>query len=167
MMSASKTPARDTAGTRHAGETAAEAEVAARLARAGQRYTSGRRALVAFLLTAGRPVDMAEITAASPGLPTSSVYRNLVVLEHAGAVTRYPGAGGGHARYELSEELVGHHHHLVCSRCGRIEDDPVPPEVDAGLSTLLDAVAARTGFTVTDHRLELRGLCQRCGRTRL
>ena len=83
----------------------------------------------------------------------SSIYRNLVVLEQAGAVTRCSGAGGGHARYELSEELVGHHHHLVCSSCGRIEDDPVPPEVDAGLAFLLDAVAARTGFTVTDHRL--------------
>src|SRR5215218_3620906 len=106
-------------------------EVAARLGRAQQRYTAGRR--------------------------------TLVELEQAGAVTRYPGAGGGHARYELSEELVGHHHHLVCSRCGRIEDDPVPPEVDAGLASLLDAVATRTGFTVTDHRLELRGLCERCG----
>ena len=51
----------------------------------------------------------------------------------------------------------------MCSRCGRIEDDPVPPEVDAGLASLLDAVANRTGFTVTDHRLELRGLCERCG----
>jgi Fur family transcriptional regulator, ferric uptake regulator len=128
---------------------APHAEVAARLGRARQRYTSGRRTLV----------ELAD----GPGkLPVSSIYRNLVVLEQAGAVTRYPGAGGGHARYELSEELVGHHHHLVCSRCGRIEDDPVPPEVDAGLASLLDAVAARTGFTVTDHRLELRGLCKRC-----
>ena len=38
-----------------------------------------------------------------------------------------------------------------------------PAEVDAGLASLLDAVATRTGFTVTDHRLELRGLCERCG----
>ena len=145
------------------GSQAPHAEVAARLGRAQQRYTSGRRTLVELLHSAGRPLEIVELAGAPNKLPVSSIYRNLVVLEQAGAVTRYPGAGGGHARYELSEELVGHHHHLVCSRCGRIEDDPVPPEVDAGLSTLLDAVAARTGFTVTDHRLELRGLCERCG----
>jgi len=142
---------------------APHAEVAARLGRAQQRYTAGRRTLVELLHTAGRPLEIVELAEGPGRLPVSSIYRNLVVLEQAGAVTRYPGAGGGHARYELSEELVGHHHHLVCSRCGRIEDDPVPPEVDAGLASLLDAVATRTGFTVTDHRLELRGLCQRCG----
>jgi Fur family transcriptional regulator, ferric uptake regulator len=141
---------------------APHAEVAARLGRAQQRYTAGRRTLVELLHQAGRPLEIVEL-ASDRRLPVSSIYRNLVVLEQAGAVTRYPGAGGGHARYELSEALVGHHHHLVCSRCGRIEDDPVPPEVDAGLASLLDAVAERTGFTVTDHRLELRGLCRRCG----
>jgi Fe2+ or Zn2+ uptake regulation protein len=132
---------------------APHAEVAARLGRAQQRYTAGRRTLVELLHTAGRPLEIIELADGPEGLPVSSIYRNLVVLEQAGAVTRYPGAGGGHARYELSEELV----------CGRIEDDPVPPEVDAGLASLLDAVATRTGFTVTDHRLELRGLCERCG----
>ena len=137
-------------------------EVAQRLGRAQQRYTSGRRTLVELLHDAGRPLEIFELAEGPARLPVSSIYRNLVVLEQAGAVTRYPGTGGGHARYELSEELVGHHHHLVCSRCGRIEDDPVPPEVDEGLQSLLGAVAARTGFKVTDHRLELRGLCQRC-----
>jgi Fur family ferric uptake transcriptional regulator len=146
---------------------APHAEVAARLGRAQQRYTAGRRTLVELLHAAGRPLEIVELADGPKRLPVSSIYRNLVVLEQAGAVTRYPGAGGGHARYELSEALVGHHHHLVCSRCGRIEDDPVPPEVDAGLESLLGAVAARTGFTVTDHRLELRGLCERCAKTRL
>jgi Fur family transcriptional regulator, ferric uptake regulator len=141
---------------------APHAEVAARLGRAQQRYTAGRRTLVELLHEAGRPLEIIEL-ASGRRLPVSSIYRNLVVLEQAGAVTRYPGAGGGHARYELSEALVGHHHHLVCSSCGRIEDDPVPPEVDAGLASLLDAVAERTGFTVTDHRLEVRGLCRHCG----
>ena len=114
---------------------APHAEVAARLGRSQQRYTAGRRTLFELLHDAGRPLEIVELAE----------------------------GGGGHARYELYEELVGHHHHLVCSRCGWIEDDPVPPEVDAGLASLLDAVAARTGFTVTDHRLELRGLCKRCG----
>jgi Fe2+ or Zn2+ uptake regulation protein len=98
---------------------APHAEVSARLGRARQRYTAGRRTLVELLHQAGRPLEIVELADGPARLPVSSIYRNLVVLEQAGAVTRYPGAGGGHAKYEL--------------------------------------------FTVTDHRLELRGLCKRCG----
>jgi Fe2+ or Zn2+ uptake regulation protein len=93
----------------------------------------------------------------------SSIYRNLVVLEQAGAVTRYPGAGGGHARYELSEELVGHHHHLVCSRCGRIEDDPVPPEVDAGLPRCWTPWPPAPASPSPTTAWSCGGLCERCG----
>jgi Fur family transcriptional regulator, ferric uptake regulator len=141
---------------------APHAEVAERLRQAKQRYTAGRRALVELLHGARRPLEIFEIADSSDRLPVSSIYRNLVVLEQSGAVTRYP-AAGGHARYELSEELVGHHHHLVCSNCGRMEDYEAPPEVEGGLQSVADAVAARTGFRATGHRLELRGLCARCG----
>jgi Fur family ferric uptake transcriptional regulator len=140
---------------------APHAEVAERLRQAKQRYTGGRRALVELLHRARRPLEIFEIADSSDGLPVSSIYRNLVVLEQTGAVTRYP-AAGGHARYELSEELVGHHHHLVCSNCGRMEDYEAPPEVEGDLQAVADVVAARTGFRATGHRLELRGLCSRC-----
>jgi Fur family transcriptional regulator, ferric uptake regulator len=141
--------------------TAPHEQVKDRLEQAGQRYTAGRQALVVFLHTAGHPVDMNEITAASPGLPMSSVYRNLVVLEQAGAVTRLQGPGAL-ARYELSEELLGHHHHLVCSSCGRMEDYQVPPEVEGALLAATRSAASSNGFKATGHRLELRGLCARC-----
>lgn len=144
-------------------DKAPHGEVAHRLVRAQQRYTSGRRRLVELLHGAGRPLEIFEIADASAELPVSTIYRNLVVLEQAGAVTRYPGAGGS-ARYELSEELVGHHHHLVCGNCGRMEDYDAPPEVEDHLRSVAEAVAARKGFRATSHRLELRGLCARCGR---
>jgi Fe2+ or Zn2+ uptake regulation protein len=142
-------------------DTAPHAEVAHRLVGAQQRYTAGRRRLVELLHGAGRPLEIPEIADASANLPVSSIYRNLVVLEQAGAVTRYPGPGGA-ARYELSEELVGHHHHLVCGRCGRMEDYDATPEVEGYLQSALEALAAGNGFRATSHRLELRGLCARC-----
>ena len=141
--------------------TAPHAEVAHRLVGAQQRYTAGRRRLVELLHGAGRPLEIFEIADASANLPVSTIYRNLVVLEQAGAVTRYPGAGGS-ARYELSEELVGHHHHLVCGNCGRMEDYDATPEVEGYLQSALEALAAGNGFRATSHRLELRGLCARC-----
>jgi len=38
-----------------------------------------------------------------------------------GVVRRVAGADD-HGRFELAEELSGHHHHLVCARCGKVED---------------------------------------------
>jgi Fur family transcriptional regulator, ferric uptake regulator len=142
-------------------DDAPHAEVAGRLGHVGQRYTAGRRALVDLLHRAGRPLEIPEILDAAAGLPQSSTYRNLAVLERAGAVIRHPGAGGT-ARYELSEALVGHHHHLVCDNCGRMEDYEAPAEIEGGLQQAVQAIAARSGFKATGHSMELRGLCSRC-----
>ena len=57
--------------------------------------------------------------------------------------------------------LVGcepvHHHHVICSRCGRTTEID-----DAGLRPVVRDVARQTGFRVDDHRLELFGLCPAC-----
>jgi Fur family transcriptional regulator, ferric uptake regulator len=136
-------------------------QVADRLSQEGQRYTSRRREVVELLQRAGRPLAMHEILGAASGLPQSSIYRNLVVLERVGAVTRYP-TSGGHGLYELSEALVGHHHHLVCTNCGRMEDLDVPPALEGDLERVVDAIAASRGFRPSGHRLELVGACADC-----
>ena len=90
-------------------------EVATRLAGVGQRLTGTRRAIVEALANAEKPLSIPEILSTGGGLAQSSVYRNLAVLERAGAVTRVVTTDEW-ARFELSEALTGHHHHLVCSR---------------------------------------------------
>ena len=105
--------------------------VAERLRAVGQRYTAQREALVVVLERAGKPLSTAEIVAARTG-PQSSVYRNLSVLEHADVARRVI-TEGEFARYELTEELTEHHHHLICTRCGKVEDVTIPPDL-AGLS---------------------------------
>ena len=50
-----------------------------------------------------------------------------------------------------------HHHHVVCSRCGRATDI-----ADAGLTTVVDDIEARTGYRIDRHRLELFGVCPAC-----
>src|SRR5271154_4517006 len=87
-----------------------QALVAARLRRAGQRLTTGRRALLEALSRAGRPVTTSELVAADPRLPQSTTYRNLALLEQVGVVHRVVG-NDDFARYELAEEFTGHHHH--------------------------------------------------------
>ncbi len=137
-------------------------EVAAgRLRRDDQRYTEKRKALVEVLQTAGRPLSMPSILEQSPGMAQSSVYRNLAVLEHAAIVRRIV-TTDDHASFELAEDLSSHHHHLICTSCGNIEDFLVPEDVEDQLNLALRGAARRHRFTVTDHVLDLFGTCKAC-----
>lgn len=136
---------------------------AERLALEGQRYTRNRRAIVAILGDTDRPLALSEVLAAGDALAQSSVYRNLAVLAEAGVV-RKVAATDEFARYELAEDLTGHHHHhLLCSGCGVVEDVTLPAGVERAVDTALDAVATEAGFTGVHHRIDLVGLCARCG----
>jgi Fur family transcriptional regulator, ferric uptake regulator len=136
---------------------------AARLRDAGQRYTDRRRRLVSVLATAGHPVAIPEILSHAVELKQSSVYRNLVDLEQAGVVRKVV-TDEEYGRYELAEELTGHHHHLVCVRCGRVRDVDVPADVESALDRSLDRLARRAGFASVSHRLDLMGVCADCAR---
>lgn len=114
-----------------------------------------------MLAGADRPLTLPEILAARPGLPQSSAYRNLVVLEQAGAVRRIV-TGDEFARYELAEDLTGHHHHLVCTSCGRIEDLPASDGIERSVAAAAALAARRTGFRTSHHRLDLVGICADC-----
>jgi len=138
-----------------------EDEITALLRRTDQRYTRGRRALVATLQGVGQPVTIPQILEASDGLAQSSVYRNLVVLEEAGVVTRIV-TNDDFARYELAERLTEHHHHLICSSCGDVSDFSLGHHTEASLDTALHQVADAVGFTVETHRLDLVGVCADC-----
>jgi Fe2+ or Zn2+ uptake regulation protein len=135
--------------------------VAERLGLVDQRYTSGRRRLVALLKDGARPETIPELLDRSPGLRQSSAYRNLHVLEQVGVVHRIV-TSGEHARFELAEDLVGHHHHLICTDCGRVDDFTVPAQLERSLEAALAKAVSGTGFTSTSHRLDVIGTCETC-----
>jgi Fe2+ or Zn2+ uptake regulation protein len=89
------------------------------------------------------------------------VYRNLAVLEQAGAVHRVL-TGEEYARYELAEELTEHHHHLVCRSCGMVEDVTVAPALERSMARTAAELARRAGFSGPSHRLDIVGTCRRC-----
>jgi Fur family ferric uptake transcriptional regulator len=137
-------------------------EIAERLARVDQRYTPLRRAVVETLERAGRPLTMPEILDANPGLSQSSAYRNVTVLVDVSVVCRVAGADD-HGRFELAEELSGHHHHhLVCERCGKVVDVHAAPRLERALAEAADAAADEHGFVVNEHRFDLVGVCADC-----
>ena len=138
-------------------------EAALRLAALDQRYTRGRRAIVEALSGADRPLTVPEILNGTPrvSVPVSSAYRNLTVLLEAGVAHRLPGADE-FARYELAEELAGHHHHLVCEQCGKVADMDTSPRLEKALAEAAELAAADNGFDVTSHRIDLLGRCDDC-----
>ncbi len=136
-------------------------DVADRLRAVGQRFTPNRREVVDVLGRAERPLTIAEILEGSDGLAQSSAYRNLVVLEQAGAVRRVV-TEHDYARYELAEDLTDHHHHLVCVRCGAVEDVPATETLERSVRRAVTDIDEATGFHTQHHRLDLVGLCRRC-----
>ena len=131
------------------------------LRRSRQRYTRGRRQLVELLLGLGRPVTIPELLEGGASQSQSSLYRNLAILEQCGAVERITSTDDV-ARYELTEELSEHHHHVVCSSCGRIDDVVLPPAIERALAGAATEAHAQQGYVIDSHRLELVGACPAC-----
>ncbi len=133
----------------------------ARLRATGQRYTSGRRALVQVLDAAAGPLTIPQILELDRSLAQSSAYRNLAVLEQAEVVHRIV-TNDDFARYELAEDLTEHHHHLICRACGSVQDFTLAPGVESDLDRVLHEVAADQAFAADHHRLDLVGTCADC-----
>jgi Fe2+ or Zn2+ uptake regulation protein len=137
--------------------------VSTRLRRVNQRVTANRRAIVEALSNAARPMTIPELleSPGGRGLAQSSVYRNLAVLEQAGVVRRIV-TTADFARFELAEDLTGHHHHLICSACGSVEDFTAPDPLERTMSAMMQEVSTATGFAAEHHRIDLVGRCRAC-----
>lgn len=125
------------------------------------RYTHSRRLVISVLAAADRPLTIPELLRKADGLAQSSAYRNLTELIDAGVVHRII-AGDEYSHFELAEDLTSHHHHLVCTSCGRVADVTLSDEIEASLDRALARVAADEGFHAEHHRLDVIGRCSSC-----
>lgn len=86
----------------------------------------------------------------------ATVYRTMKLLTACGlAAARH--FFDGQTRYERTDAQGEHHDHLICTQCATIVEF-----VDPRIERLQDKVAAQNGFVVTDHKMELYGLCAGC-----
>ena len=135
-----------------------DAPIVAVLDRAGYRLTAPRRSLATLIASHDGHFTAAELAtearAGRLGVGRATIFRTLDVLEGLGAVERLDLPSGEHA-YVVCEPA--HHHHVVCSRCGRTDEID-----DAGLRLVVREVTRRTGYRIDEHRLELFGLCPAC-----
>jgi len=131
------------------------------LRRIDQRYTSGRQAVVTLLATFGRPMSISDISDALPDIPRSSAYRHLSDLQLAGVVRRIA-ANDEFARFELAEDLTHHHHHLLCTLCGRVIDVTPSPRFERTVAAMVADLTSEQGFHATSHALDVIGHCASC-----
>ena len=129
------------------------------LQRSGYQATPNRR-LVAQLVastdghfTASDLLDRGRRERVNIGRAT--VFRALDLLASLRVVERLDLPSGTHA-YVLCDPDQ-HHHHLICSSCGRSED-----VADGELAALIERIGRRSGYQIETHRLELFGTCPRC-----
>ncbi|MBL8057778.1 MAG: transcriptional repressor [Anaerolineales bacterium] len=124
----------------------------------GYRVTGPRRSVVEIVANHHRALNPYQVFELArqryPRLGLVTVYRTLEKLEALGLIERVHQPHGCHAYLPAA---VGHQHLLLCQGCGNAEyfsgDD---------LDDLIGRIAARTGYQIKEHWLQLFGLCTAC-----
>lgn len=120
----------------------------------GLRMTGQRRTIAAVLEDSDDHPDVemlhARAVARDPGISIATVYRTVKLFEEAGILDRLE-FGDGRARYEDAER--DHHDHLIDMTSGEVIEF-VDPEIEA----LQERIAAKLGYDLRGHRLELYGV---------
>ena len=120
----------------------------------GMRLTGQRRVIAQVLERADDHPDVEELHARAarvdPGISIATVYRTVKLFEEAGILERHE-FRDGRARYEDAER--DHHDHLIDMNSGEVIEF-VDPDIEA----LQERIAARLGYRLMGHRLELYGV---------
>ena len=124
----------------------------------GYRLTGPRRALAELISQHDGHFTAAELEAVARerrlGISRATLFRMLELLAELDVVERLDLPNGEHAYVPCARS---HHHHVVCSRCGRTTEVE-----DCGVTDAVAEIARRSGYRIDAHRLELFGLCRHC-----
>lgn len=122
---------------------------------AGFRTGAARRQVIELLDGETCALTALEIDRRLSTVGRATVYRTLEQLEELGLVHRVD-VGGETVAFERNDP-TGHHHHMVCVRCGRLV-----PFSDHALEQAIHRLAEQADFEVSAHDVLLRGVCPRC-----
>lgn len=129
-----------------------------RLTAAGERVTRQRLLVADALASTGRRLTAEQLYRSlrrrDPAIGRATVFRTLETLVEAGVARRLE--LDGHV-YAYVACLPAHHHHIACTRCGRVE------EIDeAYVTPIAERLAEEMGFEIDDARLDFYGRCATC-----
>jgi Fe2+ or Zn2+ uptake regulation protein len=123
------------------------------------RATPQRLQVLGLLARAKKPLSIPELQekAGKQQIDSVTLYRSLETLVE-NSLARPVDLRHGHVDYEFVGDDK-HHHHIVCEKCGRIEDIDWCPEKDFEKKIVKHA---KHFSRLTDHSLEFLGLCTSC-----
>lgn len=129
------------------------------LSQAGYRLSEPRKRVMSLMEATQKPLSPmdvhAELTRQQTGVGLVSVYRSLDLLTRLGLVTTIVLEDGTLGYIAAAH---GHHHHILCQGCQRA----IEFEGSEDLSGLIQRVEKDTRFKVSDHFLQLFGICPDC-----
>ena len=124
----------------------------------GYRLTSQRQKILSVIHGSDHHISAEEIyeqvRAKYPNVNISTVYRTLELLKELELVTETD-LGGGKFRYHSADK--GHHHHLVCRKCGLVFELE-----DSVLIPLEGIILREYGFRADLTHLAVFGNCVEC-----
>jgi len=125
-----------------------------RCEKSGLRMTEQRRVVAQILETSNDHPDVEELyfraSKLDPRISIATVYRTVKLFEESGILEKLE-FGDGRARYEDADR--DHHDHLIDMQTGQVIEF-IDPDIEA----LQEKIAARLGYKLKDHRLELYGV---------
>lgn len=125
-----------------------------RLEMRGHRVTGSRRRVLEALVAMPAHFTVEDILREAPGVGRATVFRTMKLLLDLNVVCRVLMEDGS-LHYRVS--ATGHHHHLVCRSCGRIEDF-----ANCDVGPLIEQLRQATDYQIEGHWLEVYGRCSSC-----
>jgi Fur family ferric uptake transcriptional regulator len=126
----------------------------------GYKVTPQRRVIIGAIIDSHEHLTPAALHERvlrednSIGLVT--IYRTIEILAELGFICEMH--AGGSCRSYLMHRPAEHHHHLICSDCGKVIDF-----TDCDLKKLEHRLAKENSFKIDSHLLEFLGQCRQCG----
>ena len=135
-----------------------ERKITTELHKHGYKITPQRRAVINTIISSTDQLTPAQIyekvNFAYPDVGLVTIYRTLELLSRLHLICELH-AGNNYPTYTISN--AEHHHHLICSDCGKVVDF-----IGHNLAPLEERLTRESGFKINNHILEFIGVCSTC-----
>ncbi|MCK5293229.1 MAG: transcriptional repressor [Arcobacteraceae bacterium] len=126
----------------------------------GMKYTEQRAVILQILVNLDEHLNAEEIHSIiqkdypEQNIGIATIYRTLNFLEEVNLISSISFGKNG-KKYEGNTDE--HHDHLICTSCGKIVEF-----LDDDIEKRQEDIATKNGFKITDHSMQIYGLCQNC-----
>lgn len=128
-----------------------------------QRNTKQKKLILSILKEADRPMSINEIYSQLvqqlPNIAKSTIYRNIDILLDQNLIDKYH-LNDSEIFYRIKADRNEHKHFVICDDCKKVFDLPTCP-IHA-----LENALGEEGFIITEHQIQISGICKSCAKSR-